>query len=251
MSKKFEVGDEVETTQRVGDFYEAGARGTVKEIDGDDIWVRFHAGKYKLPFGDHGGWHTFAQWLRHVPPAQPAAPAVTSRAVVLAVEGVEYTAMFAFNGDITTCLMFTGQLDKRQGIYWGVAKRNPRDTYSEAVGMRVTMKRACGIGQPHAHQLPAVYSAFRKWQHDQAAPQPKQAKPLVVGAEVRAVKDSHDAPFFCKGASGVVIKVETVDDDDDQPYLVRWTSGPVKEGCGRGAETPKTWWAYADEIEAV
>ena len=249
----FNVGDEVIATVGCPGYYTGGAKGTVTHIIGDEfIWVKFHTGDYKTPFGSMGAWCTKRSELRHVPPAPPS-PAVTSRAVVLTVEGVEYTAMFAFNGDITTCLMFTGQLDKRQGIYWGVAKRNPRDTYSEAVGMRVTMKRACGIGQPHAHQLPAVYSAFRKWQHDQAAPQPKQAKPLAVGVEVRAVKDSAEGtmngPLFRKGACGAIIQIEKESYDDRTPYLVHWTGGDYKS---RTSVTPaNSWWAAADEIEAV
>ena len=246
MSKKFEVGDEVETTQRVGDFYEAGARGTVKEIDGDDIWVRFRAGKYKLPFGDHGGWHTFAQWLRHVPPAQPAAPAVTSRAVVLTVEGVEYTAMFTLVNDRTGCALYWRK-DNHEYALAGGTKRNPRDTYSADTGMRVAMRRACGIGRPYAHQLPAVYSAFRKWQHDQAALQSKQVKPLVVGAEVRAVKDDYNGgKYFRKGAIGNIVKVDTTG------LHVHWTAGEFR----RDPDTVPSflhnrWWARADEIEAV
>lgn len=252
----FKVGDEVEITGvDLPDPYSVGARGKIVRKSIVGWWIKFESGEYNTLNGST--WVALEGQLRHVPPAPPAAPAVTSRAAVLDVEGVEYTAVFALKGDYTVCTIFQIR-ETDDEIQYRVAnggtKRNPRDTYSEAVGMRQAMKRACGIGEPYAHQLPAVYRAFRKWQHDQAAPQPKQVKPLEVGAEVVAVKDMvsvTDNRLFKKDAIGKIVKYRKDGEEDKRPWLVQWHSGTFRTYGASFGEPANSWWASADEIEAV
>ncbi len=246
----FKVGDEVESVEDVGVYYNAGARGTIVKMDGSrEAWVRFHTGKYSFPFGCMGGWHAFTSWLRHVQPPAPVAPAVTSRAVVLDVGGVEYTAMFTFVGDRTGVVLYWRKDNHEYGLAGGT-KRNPRDEYSAETGMRQAMRRACGIGQPEARQLPAVYRAFRQWQHDQAAPE--QPKSLEVGAEVVAVKDDYSGGmFFHKGARGEIVMINDAT-RTGQKYIVKFSGGDFCKDChSPHARDNGTWAARADEIEAV
>jgi hypothetical protein len=96
-----------------------------------------------------------------------------------------------------------------------------------------------------------VYRAFRKWQHDQAAP---QVKPLAVGVEVRAVKNMVSITGYClfqKDAIGKIVKYRKNGEADKRPWLVQWNSGNYKMSGALFGEPANSWWASADEIEAV
>ncbi len=161
----FKIGDEVEVTV-TRNWYSKGARGEIVKESMAGWWVHFTSGEFEHNKND--AWSVLEEEMRHVQPA-PTAPAVTSRAVVLSVEGVEYTAMFTIVNDRTGCALYWRN-NNHEYAFAGGTKRNPKDAQDEAIGMRVAMRRACGIGNPHAHQLPAVYRAFRKWQYIEAHP---------------------------------------------------------------------------------
>lgn len=247
----FKVGDEVEITGvDLPDPYSVGARGKIVRKSIVGWWIKFESGEYNTLNGST--WVALEGQLRHVPPAQPAAPAVTSRAVVLEVEGVEYTASFNFINEWTTVIL-VWMRDGKIIAKGGSARRNPHDTYCAETGMRVAMRRACGIEDVLAVSLPAVYRAFRKWQHDQAAPQSKQVKPLVVGAEVVAVRDDYSGgEYFRKGARGEIVVIN-MGNHSQQYYLVQFTSGEFnRDACAPRQTTANgQWWAMPDEIRRV
>lgn len=244
----FKVGDEVYSTADGGGFYERGAAGTVKEIHGDYIWVKFHTGTFKLPFGTMGGWCAQKKDLRHVAPAPKNAPAVASDAVVLTVDGIEYAAMFTFVGDRTGCALYWHE-DGREYALAGGCKRNPRDAYDRKIGMRVAMQRACGVNAKHAPLilLRPVYDAFRRWQYEQ------ETRPLAVGDEVEAVKDDYSGrKFFRKGARGEIVVIN-MGNHSQQYYLVQFTSGDYNRADCAPRQTTANgqWWARPDEIRWV
>lgn len=167
----FKVGDEVEIVEGVKyQFYSEGARGTIIKPSLSGWWVHFTSGKFE-DFDNCPAkvWSVLESEMRHVPPAPSAAPAFTSRAVVLEVEGVEYTASFNFINEWTTVIL-VWMRDGKIIAKGGSARRNPHDTYCAETGMRVAMRRACGIEDVLAVSLPAVYRAFRKWQYIEAHP---------------------------------------------------------------------------------
>jgi hypothetical protein len=59
------------------------------------------------------------------------------------------------------------------------------------------------------------------------------------------VKDSARIGLFFKGAIGKIVKYRKNGKDDKRPWLVQWNSGALF------GEPANSWWASADEIEAV
>lgn len=79
-----------------------------------------------------------------------------------------------------------------------------------------------------------------------------------VGDEVRAVKGrkhySGEFFIFKPGAVGIIAQVDDSDEtyaDEVLPYSVTWKSGDFAKRTPDEGSPANSWWAAADEIEAV
>ena len=80
--------------------------------------------------------------------------------LALLVEGIDYGISWTHIGAATLCAVTWEDKGKRYGTA-GFAKCHPKDAYSQAVGDKVAIRNACGVGEWRVYDLGAVYRAYR------------------------------------------------------------------------------------------
>jgi hypothetical protein len=77
------------------------------------------------------------------------------------LDETEYHVMIVHDGPTTLCAISWRYKGRRYG-FQGMSVCNPGDTYDQAIGDKLAIKRACGVEGRCLYDLRAVYNAWRK-----------------------------------------------------------------------------------------